>query len=216
MEPRRTPIQVTPLDRPRLVSVSRDGSELVKPEPNQALFEDVYGQMHSLHTRWRIYVTFFGSRDAVGIARSVAPHTFGQLQAILSAAIILGIDQLLESHGHKTPASMAILVARMPETDAVLQRTLRRRLGRLRAQCKAISAQRNQLLAHRDLEAILDPSLLNAPTVRSVRMAITELSSILDELSAKHHGGMSCAFSPDTDPDVFDADVLLASLRAGK
>jgi hypothetical protein len=188
---------------------------LVIPDRRQALFEDVYGQMHRLHTHWRLYVTFFGSREAVEVVSRAGMFTFGVLQDVLFEAIVLGLDRLLASSsadGDRPQASVARLVTWIPQEDAGLARELRKRLTRLRADCTQVTERRKRIVAHRDLAIALKDSSLDDVGIRTVRHALEELSAILTSLSAKYYGGMPCNFRPDMDADAFDADVLLERL----
>jgi hypothetical protein len=207
--------------RPPRIDAPTEGSddetvmgELVPMDVRQALFEDAYSQLYQLHTHWRLYVTFFGDRDATTVVRDAAPFTFGTFQALLIDAVVLGIDQLLEAEERKgQPASIATLIKAMPPQDAPLKRDLKKRLQELRRVCAPVAVHRDRLVAHRDAAVVLNPEQVPNLSVKHVRIALSELSDVLDIVSKKYHGGMSCAFLPDDDPDTFDADLLLALLR---
>jgi hypothetical protein len=183
-------------------------------DDRQALFEDLFGQLHYLHTYWRLYVTFFGSREATEIVSRAAPYTFGHIQKLLIDAIILRIDQLLESAttGGKQQASIARLVDWIPPQDVELARELTKRLDELRLRAQSIAAHRDRLGAHRDLDVVLQRSRPGDIKTSTVRHLIGQFSAIMTILSNRYHGGMPCDFHPDEEADAFDADVFLARL----
>ena len=194
--------------------MDNDKGELVTPDRGQALFEEVYSHLHTIHAHWRMHATLF-SADAVPTLREIAPFTFGIIQGLLIDRVVLGIDQLLEQAGRSTPASLATLVSRIPDDDAATRRALTRRLTRLRTICEAISVHRNKVIAHREISVVVDGESMPRLGAQQIRKAIHELSEVLDIMSTRYYGGtMSCLFRPDVDPSPFDADILIAALKA--
>jgi hypothetical protein len=188
--------------------------ELVPRDRAQALVEDVYSQLYSVHVLWRMWVTFF-SRDAIDVVRRDTVFTFGVIQQLLYKGIILGLDQLLElpvTKGNRHHASMGRLVLDLPASRTDVAREARKRLRTLRKECAAITEWRD-VIAHRDVDVALEMRVLDEVKVRTVRLALLELTSIFNSISHVHDINLLCTLDPDEDPSPFDAPVLIERLR---
>jgi hypothetical protein len=180
----------------------------------QALVEDVYGQLFSVHVLWRMWVTLF-SREAIDVLRRDTMFTFGVFHQLLYRGIILGLDQLLElpvTKGGKQHASVGRLVLDLPRVHAVVGRDARKRLDTLRKECAAIADWRNAI-AHREVDVALEIKVLDEIKVHTVRHALRELTSIFNSISQVHDMNLICSCDPDEDPSPFDAPALVELLR---
>ena len=181
----------------------------------QALFEDLYSQVHALHTNWRMYVTFYGSRESIDVVRRAAHFTFGRIQRLLFDAIVLGLDTLLEeseTRGHVSASIDTLLRCMSEEENKTVGRQLRRDLKHIRSYCQEIFDYRNSLVAHRNLKAALEIEPPDAIKFRTVTNAIKDISALLNRVCELYGAGLPCDFHPEREPDVFDANLLLERL----
>jgi hypothetical protein len=186
--------------------------ELVHPTHRQALFEDVFSQLHRLHMHWWMYVTFFGDRQAVETVRRAASRTFAEINELLLEAIVLDLSRLLAQtrgkRGERNACVQALLGLGSVE-DKKSMSPLYKDLERVKSRCATVFDWRKRVVAHRSQ----DTALKGPPPkiyIRTVRQALVDLSSLLQSVSDVYGMNMRCDFGPDTEPDQFDADVLLA------
>jgi hypothetical protein len=182
----------------------------------ETLFNEVWDELHRLHTTWALYFGLYGTRDNVELLRSTALVSFGAIQELLIEAIYLRTHRLLEeavSRG-KQRASMESLIQNLPETASTLRRHLKKRLAGVRRDCANIAEWRDRQVAHRDLATALrqHPSPLPPVQARAVGRTIEILAKSLTAISDK------CGHDRpyDVHQEIADVDIheVIRRLRA--
>jgi len=135
--------------------------EILARFPKEAgkLFYELLGSVTFLHINWKNYRSLFGTSEArTDLLNHFAPLFFGLLEGILRHDIMLAIARLTDhaKYGKYRNASFEYLLNILePTLTKPLSEKWQSELDRLKDFCEPIRKIRDRLIAHYDLDTVL-------------------------------------------------------------
>jgi hypothetical protein len=191
----------------------------VFPAGTGEIFHELRTSVVHLHVNWRSHRSLFRtSRERIEVLNWAASGFFALLDGILLDAVMLAIARLTDppKSAGKYNACLARLIEMLePSAEKAFADGLQSKLEQLQEHCEPVRQIRNRVLAHRDLDTVLQyhPDPLPGISQAYIDKVLEEIGQLLGDIE-KHFRGSPTEYRYVISPG--DAESLILALESAR
>jgi hypothetical protein len=187
----------------------------VMPPKLKEVYDDLFVEVASIHSRWRTYLQLFEDKNDVDLLNQFAPSFFGMVQQMMHDYIILECRRLTdnaESNGQSNLTFQRLAECIDNKTDGSLCTAVASYLDSLRAKVSHLREHASKRIAHLDFETRLNRSSkpLQPVTRQNIEEVLATMRKTMQSIE-DHYSGADVEFSEPIAQG--DAEALLYWLR---